>query len=209
MPGDTDPADVREVRKGIFNSLDDFMEEEELTSSRNRKESGIFDFDEETGFWKSSVRNKPPRWIFHLVESDGGWEAKVPNHSASDRMGYYNTADRDNVSVISTRIVAAINTGTEWTICEEWEWIVIITLAEPLPSSTSGPTVSGFSPPEFNLTFMGENLSPLALQIYTLCDPDSTCSAVSDDLTYGDATDSLRELFGVDVDEEESSSNGE
>lgn len=206
MASDYDPAGLEDVKDKIFQQIDPVLEGQGFEKARSGSQTPLREFDNSTGFWEGSILSKPPRWLFHLVQSSEGWEARLPDQDRNDRVGYYNLSNRDNVAALASRILPVVKQDGQWAPYEEWEWLAMIFLPEPA-RGTSGQDINGFSPPNFDLECRGRKLNPIAIYVYGLCDEASTCSAVSDDLTYRQATDALRELFGVDTGDENDSSD--
>jgi hypothetical protein len=208
MVSDYDPAGLEDVKNKIFQQIDPVLEEHGFEKARSGSQTPLREFDNSTGFWEGSILSKPPRWLFHLVQNSEEWEARLPDHDRNDRVGYYNLSNRDNVAALVSRILPVVKQDGSWVPYEEWEWLGMIFLPEPA-RGTSGQDINGFAPPNFDLECRGEELNPISVHVYALCDPKSTCSVVPDDLTYEEATNALRGLFGVTTAEEEESSNEE
>lgn len=208
MASDYDPAGLEDVKDKIFQQIDPVLEEQGFKKARSGSQTPLREFDNSTGFWEGSILSKPPRWLFHLVQSSEGWEARLPDQDRSDRVGYYNLSNRDNVAALASRVLPVVKQGGNWVPYEKWEWLAMIFLPEPA-RGTSGQDINGFAPPDFDLECRGEELNPISIQVYALCDSGSTCSAVASDLTYEEATEALRQLFGVTATQEEDSSDEE
>jgi len=197
MSNDADPANVGEIKKKIFKGVQKVLNDHGLDRARSGSQTPLRDFDPNTGFWEDSILSKPPRWLVHFRQSGSGWVAEVPNQPSSDRLGYYNVAKRDNVAAVSARILPVIDMGNTWAAYETWEWLVIVFFPEPLPRGSSSQIVSGFSPPSLGLECKGTEATPIAVHVYSLCSPDSSCSLSGVEITYGEATQLLEDLFGV------------
>jgi len=206
MASDYDPAGLNDVKKKIFEKIEPVLDEQGFVRARSGSETPLREFDSTIGFWEGGMLSKPPRWLFHLVQSGEGWEAELPDRDGDDRMGYYNLSNRDNVAALASRLLPVVQQDGGWVAYEQWEWLSMVFLPEPA-HGTAAQDINGFAPPNFDLECRGRELNPIAIYVYGLCDEASTCSAVSDDLTYGQATDALQELFGVDVGGENDSSD--
>ena len=196
MSNDADPAKVGEIKKVIFEKVRNVLKDHSLDYARSGSQTALRDFDPSTGFWENSILSKPPRWLVHFRQEDSGWVAEVPKNSGSDRLGYYNTG-RGNVGAVCARVLPVVDMGATWTAYEDWEWLVIVFFPKPLPQATSADIVSGFSPPNLQLKCKGTEVTPIALHVYSLCSPDSSCTLSGVEMTYGKATQLLKDLFGV------------
>ena len=208
MSDSSDPAGVSNVKDRVYDKIDEVLDDHGLVKRKSGRDRGVEEFDEETGFWESGVLNKPPRWLFRLSEEDDGWVAEMPDRDSSDRLGYYNVRV-DNVAAGAARIVPIVREDDEWVLCQDWEWLCMVFFSQALRRGSSAETIEGFTPPDFTLSYQDEQLNPLAIQVFSLCTPNSTCSEVSGDLTYEEATGALRRLFGVETTHEDSSSDEE
>lgn len=201
MPGIIDPAGVHSDRKNILDRLKEkVLDGYDFSIATCGHQSEVRDFDSETGYWQeqSDVRSKPPRWLFHLEERPEGLHASVPSDPASDQIGYYNVSNRDNVAVITSRILPVIRIDDEYHLYEKWEWVCVVFFSGPLDGS-SAEIVKGFRPPGFQLH--GGRTSPetLALQVFTLCPGNLECSLPQFDRTYSEATQALAQLLKIPV----------
>ena len=196
MPNAKDPANVGEIKRKVFQKIKKILKTHGLSLARCGPGTEIKGFDEDTGFWNSKIANKPPRWIVQFRQKDDQWSAQVPGDFRSHQLGYYNVSKRPNVGATSARIVPVFNIEGTWKVDDGWEWLVVVFFKQPLEGSSS-EIVSGFSPPSLELECNETQVIPIAVHVYSLCSPDSSCSLSGVEMTYGAATQLLEDLFGV------------
>ena len=196
MSGELDPAGVKSLKKEVYHEIDPILEDYGFDKARCGAEVGIKEkeFSRETGFWVASKKSKPTRWFVHFVEQDGKWVAKVPEVSGSDRVGYANFANRDNVAALAVRVIPVIRQEDVWEPYEEWEWLMIIFFPEALDGSAA-QLISGFEPPSTTVEHKKGEINPVAIHVYSLCQPDLSCTLSDVEITYLDATERLMEMF--------------
>lgn len=160
------------------------------------------EFDQGMGYWTkpTAVTNKPPRWIVWLEQADGRLRARVPEAHGADRLAFANTG-KGKVGGLFVRVIPAVRLPTGgWRLFEEWEWVLYFVFPGAVKSGSAAQLFDGFDPATGALRYMGADQPYAAAGLLSLraaSDSLAIGGDGGDPITYGAATEALRDLIQV------------
>ena len=156
----------------------------------------------ETGYWSDrGFGAKPSRLIVHLEPQDGGVVARLPEENDNGNFAYANTARR-SVGGLFVRIVPVVKLGDgDYQPYPEWEWILWYCFWPTLEHGSSGQHFGGLNPQAGTFVYMDKPQKYIAAGLVTLNRPEEpfTFRDGRPAITYGEATEAVRDLIHVDV----------
>jgi hypothetical protein len=201
--GETMPP-AHATRRNIASRVNQVLSEFGLENSVS---GGKFDdlrqsISETTGYWSDGTFiAKPSRLIVHLEANAGAVTAVLPELNDNGNFAYANTARR-SVGGLFVRVIPVVKVGEhKYKPYPEWEWILWYCFWPNVKHGSSGQLFDGFNPRQGTFTYMHEVQKYIAAGLVTLnrseeqfTFPDSGLT-----ITYGQATDALKNLIQVDV----------
>ncbi|MBF0154954.1 MAG: AAA family ATPase [Magnetococcales bacterium] len=162
----------------------------------------------ETGFWQNpqSVSSKPPRWIPQVEGQTNGsvvarfaLDAVGQPISMARSVGYINNRD-GSCAVCAFRVkpaVKPVDPNAAWEFPDDWEYLLMLGFATPLPAGTSGDPLSDFNPLAGTVNFGGgpaKAAYPIAFRALVKAPVENTAAAGT---TYNDVGTAIAQLAGA------------
>lgn len=159
-----------------------------------------------TGYWQNpaSISSKPPRWIAQIdatVTPATASLAKDPSgHDlpGSGTPGYINNG-QGKCALAAFRLMPSVKTANgAFTFPPDWEWIIQIAFARPLPSGTSGDTLTDFTAGTSDIDYKGRAATKSSVRIARMCLVKTMAARApltlpsGTQLSYDQATEALR-----------------
>jgi MoxR-like ATPase len=162
-----------------------------------------------TGYWinPSSISSKPPRWIVRIDATGSDLSVDLARNEDGEPLqgagtvGYINNG-QGRCALAAFRLMPSVKLNDESYIFPvDWEWIVQLAFARPLPVGTSGDSLSEFSPDRSEIAYKGRSDTKANVKIQqislvmTLAPRLPLVLPNGRKITYEDATDSLQAWF--------------
>lgn len=198
-------GNTQDVYRSVKRIIENELRVRELTvKTAGFKQDGLTEIlSNSTGFWEEPQRvtSKPPRWILQFEKNDGEVTANFARKHdgtlfpSAKTIGYINNRE-GNCSAMMFRIIAAIKTGEEQYEFPEWEWVMFLIFARPLPSGNSSETIGNFDPDVQSIVYQRRSFKFSLLGIVkTDVENDSISVGDGETVNYLEASEALKKLL--------------